>query len=190
VQSTKYKVQSTALHYTIASLIFDLMNLNIKIFLLCPIPDDQKPIQEYISFRRNNFTNWILFSKKRYLNQVLRQFFIFFIGFALFEIPNFLSEFSVFSSIEKICLASFFFVIISSMIGLFLWKQLGKKLESTRLFYEEASWFDGQVWEKPSLLLKNDRLLNSQKITPFLSRLELNILQLLGMIGLWILFSH
>ena len=42
------------------------MNLNIKIFLLCPIPDDQKPINEYISLKKNPFTNWIQYSKKKY----------------------------------------------------------------------------------------------------------------------------
>ena len=40
------------------------MNLNIKIFLLCPIPDDQKPINEYINLKENDFTNLMLLSKK------------------------------------------------------------------------------------------------------------------------------
>ena len=35
------------------------MNLNIKIFLLCPIPDDQKPINEYINLKENDFNRLI-----------------------------------------------------------------------------------------------------------------------------------
>ena len=46
-----------------------------------------------------------------------------------------------------------------------------KRLNQSRLFYEEASWYDGQIWEKPFIILKNDRLLVTQKIDPVLGRL-------------------
>ncbi len=37
------------------------MTLDIKIFLLCPIPEDQKPINEYIDFKENILKIIILF---------------------------------------------------------------------------------------------------------------------------------
>ena len=40
------------------------MNTNIKFFLLCPVPDDQKPINEYIGLKENQLTNWTTLSKK------------------------------------------------------------------------------------------------------------------------------
>ena len=45
-----------------------------------------------------------------------------------------------------------------------------------RIFYEEGSWYDGQIWEKPFLLIKNDRLLVSQKIDPIIQRISRTIL--------------
>jgi hypothetical protein len=48
------------------------------------------------------------------------------------------------------------------------WKQIERRLKKSRLFYEEASWYDGQIWEKPFSILKNDKLLSTQKIRPFL----------------------
>jgi hypothetical protein len=30
----------------------------IKIFFLCPVPNDQKPINEYIELKENSFINW------------------------------------------------------------------------------------------------------------------------------------
>ena len=51
------------------------MNLNIKIFLLCPIPDDQKPINEYINLKENDFTNLMLLSKKNYFSKIFIKFF-------------------------------------------------------------------------------------------------------------------
>ena len=50
------------------------MNLNIKIFLLCPIPDDQKPITEYINLKENNFTNLMLLSRKNYFSKIFINF--------------------------------------------------------------------------------------------------------------------
>jgi hypothetical protein len=46
-----------------------------------------------------------------------------------------------------------------------------KKFDATRLFYEEASWYDGQIWEKPFELIKNDKLLSTQKIEPIILRI-------------------
>ena len=37
------------------------MTLDIKIFLLCPIPEDQKPINEYIDFNREYFDKQYMF---------------------------------------------------------------------------------------------------------------------------------
>jgi len=41
------------------------MNSNIKLFLLCPVPEDQKPINEYIGLKENPLTNWTTLSKKK-----------------------------------------------------------------------------------------------------------------------------
>ena len=38
------------------------MNSNIKIFLLCPVPEDQKPINEYLQLTENSLTKWVTFS--------------------------------------------------------------------------------------------------------------------------------
>ena len=84
---------------------------SIKIFLLCPIPEEQKPIADYIQYRHTKEKGW----------------------------PN-----------------------------LFFWFQASvtqKRLKEPIVFYEEGSWFDGQIWEKPFSVIKNDRLLASQKMT-------------------------
>jgi hypothetical protein len=52
----------------------------------------------------------------------------------------------------------------------FSWFQLQKRLNQARIFYEEASWFDGQYWQKPFFLLKNDRFLATQQLQPFLKK--------------------
>jgi hypothetical protein len=45
--------------------------------------------------------------------------------------------------------------------------EIQKRLKEPNVFYEEGSWFDGQIWEKPFYVIKNDRLLASQKMKFF-----------------------
>lgn len=143
------------------------MNLNIKIFLLCPIPDDQKPITEYINLKENDLTNWILLNQKDYFLKIGSYFLIFFI----FSTPlTFLLKLN-----EELFLFNSFFAL-NVLITIFLvsfsrWLQLLKRLRSSRIFYEEGSWYDGQFWEKPIELIKNDKLLTTQKIQPILKRI-------------------
>jgi len=141
------------------------MSFNIKVFLLCPVPEDQKPINEYITLKKNSFLNWTTCSLKKYLVKIISGY--------LFAFPVFLISFLTltpfsFFEIVKIFLVSASFFFISILIR---WSTINKRLVESRVFYEEASWFDGQIWEKPFFLIKNDKLLSTQKIEPILKRI-------------------
>ena len=141
------------------------MSFNIKVFLLCPVPEDQKPINEYITLKKNSFLNWTTCSLKKYHVKIISGY--------LFAFPVFLISFLTltpfsFFEIVKIFLVSASFFFISILIR---WSTINKRLVESRVFYEEASWFDGQIWEKPFFLIKNDKLLSTQKIEPILKRI-------------------
>ena len=72
---------------------------------------------------------------------------------------------------ENLFWACFSFMNFGFLL-IFRWSQAQNRFNNSRLFYEEISWYDGQVWEKPLLIIKNDRLVSSQKITPILNRLK------------------
>ena len=144
------------------------MNSNIKLFLLCPVPEDQKPINEYIGLKENPLTNWTTLSKKNYVGKVIRLASVIYFLFSLVTFSE--SSFGFDSIVSNIfwttfCLIFFYFVL------LWRWNQVKTRFNESRLFYEEASWYDGQIWEKPFLLIKNDRLISTQKIDPILERL-------------------
>ena len=146
------------------------MNLNIKIFLLCPIPEDQKPINQYISLKENSFLNLPTFPKS-VVKQKIRNFFfqIFFfctIVKSIFFFENF------FSLIQQSFFISFNFLIFFFLILFFRWKEIENSFANSRIFYEEASWYDGEIWEKPISLIKNDKLIQKQKIKPLLKKLK------------------
>jgi Conserved in the green lineage and diatoms 27 len=125
----------------------------LTFFLVCPISEDQKPINEYLVLKKNIFFEWNNFSRiKKIL--VLSTFLLFFINF--FHLPtDFL--FPIFSTY-------LFLVIIKNSFYYFQLIQLEKNLKSSRIFYEEGSWYDTQIWEKPLLIIKNDQLLNIKKV--------------------------
>ena len=152
------------------------MTLNIKIFLLCPIPEGQKPINEYINYKQNFLTSLLNSTKKEKL--FLKWYFsIFFFLFIFFFLNNFLF-FPLKIIIENLFLTNtiiFFFYLINFI----KWKILQKRFKESRIIYEEGSWYDSQIWEKPFLLIKNDKLIESQKIQPIIQELFRNFLLLI-----------
>jgi Conserved in the green lineage and diatoms 27 len=141
------------------------MNSLIKIFLLCPIPEDQKPMNEYIGLR-NNFLLKIIESITSVSGQTIG-FIFFLLLLFLFAPTSFLSTWMLPFSI--FCFTFCFFLLV---IRFLIWKQLQQRFQTCRIFYEEASWYDGQIWEKPLYVLKNDRFLSTQRLEPFLETIR------------------
>ena len=147
------------------------MSFNIKIFLLCPIPEEQKPINEYINLKDNFLTNLLTFkSKKKYIG--FYSFFLFFF-FSILTTNNFDSH-----SPKIIFLTIFLTNLIFLIFYLSLfnrWKNLENRFNNSRVIYEEGSWYDAQIWEKPFLLIKNDKLILNQKIIPTVEKILFSI---------------
>lgn len=148
------------------------MNSNIKIFLLCPVPEEQKPINGYIGLKENQLTNWTTLSKKNYEKKLFSLFSFFFFLVSFFRVSSFSDTrylFDWFLITFSLSLTLLFFLVL---LIFFRWKQIEKDFNQPRLFYEEASWYDGQIWEKPFSILKNDKLISTQKIKPILERIS------------------
>lgn len=133
------------------------MNTNIKIFLLCPIPEDQKPMNEYLMLKDNLITKWII--QKSYTKNLC----------ILFASLFFLSK--------NIFWTSFFLFFFYSFL-FFQYISLHNRFTQSRLVYEEGSWYDGAIWEKPLLVLKNDKLIRTQKIDRYIFSLSNTLLSL------------
>jgi hypothetical protein len=149
------------------------MKPNIKIFLLCPVPENQKPINEYIGLKENFLTNWTTLKKGNYEKKVINLYLTLLGVSFFFTFPNL--SFSVNSVLKYIIfnlLITNTLILIVFLTFYLNWYQIKNRFEMSRLVYEESSWYDSQVWEKPFLLIKNDKLLKTQKIQPILQRLS------------------
>lgn len=138
------------------------MNFLMKRFLLCPIPDDQKPMNQYIELKENNVFTWLI---KQLRTKNFESFFLF-LCFLLFQ--KLLKKF-----ILIFCIYLFFFFFF--LFFFFRLKEIYSLFLQSRILYEEASWFDIQCWDKPFFLIKNDSLLANQKIRPQLQWLSKKI---------------
>jgi hypothetical protein len=145
----------------------------IKIFFLCPVPNDQKPINEYIELKENIFTNWASLSKKKDILKNSSMIFLFLYLVFFFEAP--FHE----KNILKIGFVSLFFTLsffsFFFLLNLVNWIELNKRFKSPQLSYEEGSWYDGKIWKKPFSLMRNEKLISIQKIEPIIQRLKDNI---------------
>jgi len=142
------------------------MTINIKTFLLCPVPDDQKPINEYLNLKENKFLNWGNLDtnkNKKFLGTIFLTFFSFF-SINQFQTFSFATFFEIL--FNTLIIIQFFLFVI-----LIRWITINQKFQNSRLIYEEASWYDGQIWEKPFFLIKNDKLISTQKIEPILEEI-------------------
>ena len=110
-----------------------------QVFFLCPVPEDQKPISQYLAFKEKKI-------------EKINFLFLFFSLILCFFFPIFFI---------------FFLLLIGSC--LFSIFQVEEKFIQSRFLYEEGSWYDTQIWEKPIRIIKGDRFLAFQKpILPFL----------------------
>jgi hypothetical protein len=140
---------------------------NIKIFLLCPIPENQKPITDY-KILIDNFVHHWFFRKlhKTKLEKWLPFFLCYFIIFSL----NFSFTSNFIPSILYIFFLTFNLFGFIFLILCVRWKQLFNRFYEAESYYEESSWFDSTLWKKPWFILKTDRLIAKQKIQPILNQ--------------------
>jgi hypothetical protein len=155
-----------------------MMKLNIKIFLLCPVPEEQKPIHEYLQLKENDWTNWVTFGKEQYVKKIVSFLFRLFCFFSLFQLSKYQEVEYLLETVLETLLFAFLGLCFLLLVNFARWKDVESRFRKSRLFYEEASWYDGQIWEKPFEILKNDKLLSTQKIQPILQRILRTLLTL------------
>jgi len=147
------------------------MSKNINSFLVCPIPEDQKPFQAYLLLKESWLLRWTTFSTLQYQKRLVLLSLLFFFFISLFNFP--FSQESAYW-LERVVLnflASFLFLLFLLTICYFRWKEIEKKFLETILSYEEGSWYTSQQWKKPFLIQETDQKICEQKVIPILQRL-------------------
>ena len=141
----------------------------------CPVPPEQRPLQEYEQLRQSWFFAW----PSETLAGLLRPLAISWL--ILLPVSLVVASGSwvlrhdparlVFSgAVAAIALPVL--LLVRQWLG---WSYVHKRLVSERVEYEESGWYDGQVWEKPLAWRQQDLLVATHQVRPVLLRLRQGI---------------
>jgi hypothetical protein len=140
--------------------------------MICPVPEEQRPLNEYLSLKEAFLYRWATLSGW----QLYRILIGIWLAWWLVAGPVAASSFSPARHlIEFVCMGS-----IGATIGLSLpliriwlgWIYVKNRLQSDKVFYEETGWYDGQEWQKPEADLAKDRLLVTYEVQPILTKIR------------------
>lgn len=144
--------------------------------LYCPVPKEQRPLNEFLNLKTSSIFNWPTFNTFEYILKIFN-----FGGYILFfsipisnycyyyyEFPN---KFFLLNLV--IVFTSKIFLLLRIYLG---WYYIKERLTKSFVEYEESGWYDGQIWFKPIKVLKLDRLIFYYKVAPILKRLKKTII--------------
>jgi Conserved in the green lineage and diatoms 27 len=147
----------------------------------CPVPEEQRPINEYRTLADSWFFRWGTVGRWDYLKPLTLLWCLCWIvsgpvSAASFNPMKQPIEFAGWA-IAGACILP-----VLSVIRLYLgWTYIYKRLFSTKVLYEESGWYDGQAWEKSPEMLDQDRLVALYEVQPILRRMQITIASLLAL---------
>lgn len=142
---------------------------------ICPVPDDQKPLNEYLALKDAFVFKWATLALPPYLRVLA----LIWTALWLISAPIAAVSFSPTRYLGQfLCLGA-----IGSTLGLFLplvqmllgWRYIKERLQNPTVLYEETGWYDGQVWHKPEAELQKERLLVTYEVQPIINKVKLSL---------------
>ena len=155
---------------------------------ICPVPPNQRPLNEFNSIRNSWIISWPFLERSIFYRKLLFSwFFITPISFTISYGSDYLR-----SNIIELSFVSFTASLLLPILLLIRqwlsWVYIYKRLNSETIEYEESGWYDGQIWEKPIEWRAKDLLIAQHQIKPILNHLEMIIMFLLVVILSSLLF--
>ena len=141
--------------------------------IICPVPQNQRPLNEFNSIRNSWINSWPLLKKNIfYRNFIYSWIFITPITLIISYGRNYLKN-NIYNLIFTSLTASLFFPVLLLSRQWLSWTYIYKRLNSENIEYEESGWYDGQVWEKPIDWRAKDLLIAQHQVKPILSHLKI-----------------
>lgn len=148
------------------------MTLKDGLVSVCPVPEEQQPINEYQQLKESWLFQWPTYSLRQYITKMAWVWSLAWlitgpVAAASFAPKKHLGQFLLSGA------AGATFILALILLRLYLgWSYVRSRLKSTTVDYEESGWYDGQVWTKTPEILMRDRLLVTHQVEPILRRLK------------------
>ena len=139
----------------------------------CPVPLNQRPLNEFNSIRKSWIISWPLLEKRLFYRKLLYSWILIvpislLISYGSDYLRNNLFELTFVS-----LTASLLFPILLLSRQWLSWIYIYKRLNSESIEYEESGWYDGQTWEKPINWRAKDLLIAQHQVKPILNHLKM-----------------
>tara|TARA_B100000965_G_scaffold80661_1_gene64320 strand:+ start:82 stop:579 length:498 start_codon:yes stop_codon:yes gene_type:complete len=144
--------------------------------IICPVPLNQRPLNEFNSISKSWINSWPLLEKNIFYRKLLYSWLII-IPFSL--IISYGSDYlknNILDLFITSLTASLLFPILLLCRQWLTWIYIYKRLYSEKIEYEESGWYDGQIWEKPIDWRAKDLLIAQNQVKPILNHLEITII--------------
>ena len=156
--------------------------------IICPVPLNQRPLNEFNSIRNSWIISWPLLDKSVFYRKLIYSWILIMpISLIISYGSNYLKN-NILALIFISLTASLLFPILLLSRQFLSWIYIYKRLNSENIEYEESGWYDGQIWEKPIDWRAKDLLIAQYQIKPILNHLEVIILVLTSVIISSLLF--
>ena len=156
--------------------------------IICPVPKNQRPINEFNSIRNSWIISWPFLERNIFYRKLMFSWlFITPVSLTISYGSDYLKN-NIFELIFLSFTASVAFPILILIRQWLSWVYIYKRLNSEKIEYEESGWYDGQTWEKPISWRAKDLLIAQHQIKPILNHLKVIILLLISIIISSLLF--
>ena len=156
--------------------------------IICPVPLNQVPLNEFNSIRNSWIISWPLLEKSIFYKKlILSWIYITPISFLISSGSDYLKN-NIFDLTLISLTASFLFPILLLTRQWLSWIYIYKRLNSENIEYEESGWYDGQIWEKPIDWRAKDLLIAQHQVKPILNHIKNLLTFLLTVLFILLIF--
>lgn len=145
--------------------------------LSCPVPKEQRPINEYMELVQSSFFNWPVLNKSLFRDKIVKAFSMCFLICLPISSLFFNGKLLPFQLLLVNSTLSTFLLLLIILRLLLSWDYIKQRLYNPTIFYEESGWYDGRIWVKSKNILVQDRLIRAYQVLPAIKKLN-NILLL------------
>ena len=138
---------------------------------ICPVPLEQRPLNEFNSIRNSWIISWPLLEKSIFYRKLLHSWiFITPVTFIISYGSNYLKN-NIFDLTLISLTASLMFPLLLLSRQWLSWIYIYKRLNSENIEYEESGWYDGQIWEKPIEWREKELLIAQHEVKPIINEI-------------------
>ena len=156
--------------------------------IICPVPLNQRPLNEFNSIRNSWIISWPLLENRIFYRKLLYSWILIEpISLIISYGSNYLKD-NIFDLTLISLTSALLFPILLLTRQWLSWIYIYKRLTSENIEYEESGWYDGQVWEKPIDWRAKDLLIAQYQVKPILNHLEIITIFLIAIISISLSF--